>query len=188
MRRTDLNGSDKDKQTSLIQLHARLGDALDDDTMLGELLAECLSRRVGNARDHQVKTSLCHSDSAHAMMNTSRTCVMRIHCQYALVVSALSKATRDRRTETALNDLETLAKVQDDVLGGDADVIVADLHVSFRSIVAAHDLAWPDYRYAGCVGRHDDEGLPLVWIFVGRIAIICCPCLAQVQAVLSRHG
>lgn len=66
----NLQRSRKDKQSSLLNLHAALRNTSDDGALLEEEFAECLADGIGDAHNHEVESSVGNSDGSHAVSQT----------------------------------------------------------------------------------------------------------------------
>ncbi len=102
------------KQPRLVDLDARLGDALAHDALLGQRPAE--GDAALDARAHRFERALGQADQAHAVVDAARP-------------------------EPALRDLEAAAFAEQDVVDRHAHVLELDLGVAVRRVVVAEHRA-----------------------------------------------
>ena len=127
------------EEPRLLDLHARLGDALADHTLVGERLPECDPHLRAHA--HQVERSFGEADGAHAVVDATGP-------------------------EARLHDREAAAFLAEEVLLGDADVVPQRLAVAAALGVAEDGQAAPNLD-TGRIHRHEDHRLAVVRIGVG---------------------
>src|SRR5258708_14441814 len=101
------------EQARLIDLHARLGDPLARDALLGDGLAECGARQ--RALAHRFQRTLREPDGAHAVMDAARP-------------------------EAPLSDLEAAPFAEQDVRYRYAHILEQHFAVAVRRVVIAEHM------------------------------------------------
>src|SRR5919197_128485 len=134
----------QDEQPRLVDLDARLRDALERDVVVGDALAE--GHAAHRALAHQLQRPLGHADLAHAVVDASGT-------------------------QAALRDLEAAALAEQQVGRGHPHVLEQHLAVAVRRVVVAEHLQHADHLDARRVARHDDHRLLLVLVGILRIRL-----------------
>src|SRR5712692_1913644 len=127
------------QQPRLIDLDARLGDALERDVVLAQPLAE--GHPLVGALAHELERALGHADLTHAVVDAAGA-------------------------ESALGDLEAATLAEQHVRRRYPDVLEEHLAVAVGRIVVAEDGQHAPDRDAGRVARDEDHRLLLVAVGV----------------------
>jgi uncharacterized Zn-binding protein involved in type VI secretion len=142
----DLDGSVEDNEACSVDFDTAASDPLDDHTVLLKLLAERRLLGVVDAHQHPVERVLGSADAAHGVVDTSWA-------------------------ETALDDLETAARAEDDLGDGDAHVLEGDVRVSVGGVVVTvHGEHAVDGDALGG-GGDEDHGLLAVLVLVCGVGL-----------------
>src|SRR5207249_7002206 len=137
-------GGVQDEQPRLVDLDARLRDALERDVVLGQPLAE--RHAVLRALAHELERALGDADLAHAVVDAART-------------------------QAPLGDLEAAALAQQDVRGRYADVLEDHFAVAVGRVVVTEYGQHAEHLDARRVAGHQDYRLLLVAIRVLRVGL-----------------
>src|SRR5262245_39282622 len=132
------------QEPCLVDLDARLGDALERDVVLGQALAE--RHAVLRALAHELERPFGDADLAHAVVDAARA-------------------------EAALGDLEAAPFTQEDVRRRHPDVLEKDFAVAVGRVVVAEYRQHAEHLDARRVARHQDHRLLLVAVGVLRVGL-----------------
>lgn len=150
----DLDSGIEDDQSCGINLNPGLSNPFENNAMRRQRLAKGLLALVVDTRDKPLERLLRGTNGAHRVVDTPGA-------------------------QTALDDLEPASFTQDDVRDGHADIVEADVAVAVGGVVVAIHRKHPVHGDSGGVGGDEDNGLPLVLVWVVGV------CLAHYDVELA---
>lgn len=140
----DRGGGVEDDEAGGVDFHAGEGDLLDDAALLGDEFAEGFLAGVVGAGEHPFEGEFGGADGAHGVVDAAGA-------------------------HAALHDFEAAAVAEDDVGGGDADVLEEQVGVAVGGVVEAVDFHHALDGNAGGAGVAEDDGL--AFVFVGVVGL-----------------